>query len=73
MLMPIEGEYERAYNNVNSKSIEKHGYSPMTPRMMGARWMEETGLKLVYDDVHQVLCIDFDDYQDATLFLLKYS
>lgn len=70
--MPIEGEYQIAYNNVNRKVIDKYGYSPITPRMMGAWWREETGLRLVYDEMNNVLCIEFDDYQDATLFLLKY-
>lgn len=73
MLMPIEGEYKIAYENVNRKNIAKYGYSPMTPRMMGAWWREETGLKLVYDELNNVLCIDFDDYHDATFFLLKYG
>lgn len=73
MLMPIEGDLETAYNNVNRLVIRKRGYSPMTPRMMGAWWREETGLKLVYDEMNKVLCIDFEDYHDLTWFLLKYS
>lgn len=71
--MPIEGEYAIAYNNVNRRVINKYGYSPITPRMMGAWWREETGLGLVYDEIHQVLCIDFEDYHEATFFLLKYG
>lgn len=73
MLVPIEGEYKTAYDNALRRTIQRHDYSPMTARIMGTWWQDETGLKLVYNEMYDVLCIDFDDYHDAMMFLLKYS
>lgn len=72
MLMPIEGDLQQAYNNVNRAAEKRHGYSPLTPRMMGAWWQEESGHRLVYQEYSKQLCIEFDDHRDYTWFLLKW-
>ena len=72
MLVPIADNVEIAYNNALRYVLSKRTYYPQTPRIMGAWWMQETGLKLRWNEMYQQLCIEFEDVRDYTFFMLRW-
>ena len=72
MLVPVEDEYQTAFENALRQAINNKGYHPQTPRVMWAWWREETGLQVVQQELADIVCIEFDDWHDASIFLLKY-
>jgi hypothetical protein len=73
MILPIEGELERAYFNASRVLWGRCGHGIVTPRMFGARWAREYGCRHVDNPMSEVQCLEFDDGADYLMFVLKWA
>jgi hypothetical protein len=73
MILPIEGELERAYFNASQAILDRCGHGILTPRVFGARWQQAYPCRFVDNPMSKVGCLEFDDGADYLMFVLRWA